>query len=109
MDDTSSQPGTQEPQTTSARGGSTLWLIMAVFLLLVIYPLSIGPAAIIHQKHPAARPAIEVVYKPVTALVDHSPRAQTLLLWYMQKVWRFPLLPPQSPTAPTNSVPVSGK
>jgi hypothetical protein len=76
---------------------------------LVLYPLSIGPAAIMHQKHAAARPALEAVYKPVTALVDYSPRVQRLLLWYMWKVWGFAPSVPKSTTTPTNSVPASGK
>jgi hypothetical protein len=109
MDDTSEKPSGPEPQTTSTRGGGGLWLLAGFVLLLVIYPLSIGPAARIHQKYPAAAPAIEAIYTPVTVLADHSPRLQIFVLWYITNVWGLAPQVPTAPTVPTNSVPASGK
>ncbi len=75
-------PGGTPP---SSPGLPVVW---ALILLLVIYPLSIGPAALAHKAWPAARPAIEALYKPVTALIALSPPVQGFFMWYVQTIWR---------------------
>jgi hypothetical protein len=109
MDDSSTKPGAPEPGTDSAHGGSSLWFVWAFFLLVVIYPLSIGPAAKIHRKHPAARPAIETAYKPVTTLMEHSTHVRDFFVWYAEKIWKLDSPGPPPPTTQTNSAAAPGK
>jgi len=58
-----------------------LWF-WAVILLLVIYPLSTGPAVRINQVYPASRPVLEAVYKPLELLADISPPIGRLFKLY---------------------------
>ena len=65
--------------------GWTLWVLVFFFLA---YPLSIGPAARLHQHFPRARPLIEAAYKPIVVLMDQSPTARDACVWYLSKIWK---------------------
>ncbi len=76
----------QPPEPAGGSGYSLLaWI---GFILLVAYPLSIGPAALIHQKSPPLRPFIEGAYKPITVLADKSNVVRNCLTWYIRAIWR---------------------
>jgi len=64
------------------------WLALGLPLGLVIYCLSIGPAARLHRNTPAARPAIEAFYKPLTALIQNCRPASKFFEWYIIVVWK---------------------
>jgi len=57
-----------------------------VVLLLVLYPLSIGPMAWLdfHSYLPdPIKTAAEAFYYPIKLLHDHSETGRKLVLWYM--------------------------
>ena len=91
MDEDSAKPSDPELSTEAVHGGSYFWVLWALFFILVFYPLSIGPAARIHEKQPATRPVIEIIYKPLTTLIDHSQPTCAFFVWYLEKVWKLPL------------------
>jgi hypothetical protein len=66
--------------------GWWLWLWVAV-AVLIFYPLSVGPAVLLHQAFPAARPAIETVYQPLLVLDAKVPTFRKAIRWYVEKVW----------------------
>jgi hypothetical protein len=74
------------PERTHGAGG-VYWLVWAPFLLLVVYPLSIGPAARLHKACPPARPAIEAAYYPLVALGKDNEKIASSLNWYVMKIW----------------------
>ncbi len=74
----------QSPQEGHRAG--TLWLVILI-VLLVVYPLSLGPAAKIHKRYPATRRAIETLYWPIASLARHSDTVSRFYEWYLTKVW----------------------
>lgn len=77
----------QGHQDGSASGGHFSLFVWAFLFCLVVYPLSIGPAALIHQKHPPLRPVIETSYRPLTELMEVSPPVERTISWYARTVW----------------------
>jgi hypothetical protein len=65
-----------------------------LLVVLLVYPLSIGPAAHLAKKFPATEGALEVAYLPVVALAHQVPLLERALRWYIVDVWRYPA-PPQ--------------
>lgn len=59
------------------------WVIWFVVIVFIIYPLGIGPAAVLHKACPPARPAIEAAYKPMTLLADRCPPFRNMLISYV--------------------------
>ena len=77
-----------KPAPVPPKGASFGWLLWFLLFLFVVYPLSLGPAARLHQKFPKARPAIEAVYQPLVALMEHSPTARAACMWYLSRIWK---------------------
>jgi hypothetical protein len=75
-----------QSDTAPGRGG-TLWILW-LSLLVFAYPLSIGPAAKLHKRFPASRPAIEAFYRPLTSLIDRNKALRAVAQWYVADVWR---------------------
>ena len=98
MDESSTKLKRPEQQVHPDRGGSTLWFVWAFLLLLVIYPLSIGPAAWAIVKIPASAPPLRVLYRPIAYFTNHFPRCETGLRWYLNKVWKLNIPPPPPST-----------
>lgn len=76
----------QKNDTTSERGTDTgifSVLAWAVVILLVIYPLSIGPMAKLIPNPP---PSLRATYAPIAFLVDHFKPVRSFYDWYA-KVW----------------------
>jgi hypothetical protein len=84
------KPEATEPQSHHSRGSRLTWFLWMFFLVFVVYPLSIGPAAWLHLKAPPVRPAIEGFYKPVTMLADHFEQLGDFMHWYVVSVWQIP-------------------
>lgn len=78
----------QEPCAPGRDFGGTMWILWTGFFVLVVYPLSLGPAARLHQSSPATRPAIEAFYAPLTMLIKTSPACRAAAEWYVVRVWR---------------------
>jgi hypothetical protein len=76
-----------EPPAVRERG-SPGWLVWGLLFVVVVYPLSIGPAAMLHSRFRLARPVIEAIYAPVVFLIEHSKPAEKFFSWYVEKVWR---------------------
>jgi|OpeIllAssembly_1097287.scaffolds.fasta_scaffold1520151_1 hypothetical protein len=85
------RPDVPEPPAHRNPSGRFTTFLWVFFLLVVVYPLSIGPVAWLHLKVPTSRPAIEAFYTPITLLVDHSEQFAGFMRWYILKVWRIPV------------------
>ena len=70
------------------RGGAT-WLLW-LSVLVVAYPLSLGPAVKLYEAVPATRLAIATFYSPLKDLMYRIPPLQKAMEWYMKVVWKFP-------------------
>ena len=73
-------------EESRSRGGSGMLAVIAAVMLLVAYPLSIGPAIVVHRNVSSrpAKQAIETMYVPLESLHNHAPRPmQNLLEWYI--------------------------
>ncbi len=69
-----------------------LWITIALIVVLVGYPLSIGPALYVATRRPNPEAAIEIVwpvYRPLGALAEHFPRLRDLMHSYVSH-WVFP-------------------
>jgi hypothetical protein len=60
-------------------------------LLFVVYPLSIGPAALLVSKVRSARPAFDMVYAPILFLCKKSEGVDDLFEHYVDEVWQATL------------------
>ena len=67
---------------------SIVWLLLAV---LVLYPLSTGPAAWLAIKQPSTAQALKTFYAPIGVACSHSHALEQALVWYLTVVWRVPL------------------
>jgi len=87
------KPDVPEPHAHHSRAGRLTLFLWVFFLLFVVYPLSIGPAAWLHFKVPSAGPVIEAFYTPLTLLADHSEQFNGAVRWYLVNIWRIPIGP----------------
>ncbi len=58
-----------------------------LIVFVVVYPLSLGPAMKVANRHPPARAVVEAVYSPPLFLMARSRPADRLFEWYIRKVW----------------------
>jgi hypothetical protein len=64
--------------------GSLLWLAWALFLFLVVYPLSVAP--VVKITGPAPPAVVCATYAPLDYLYNHSQPVHSFYDWYA-KVW----------------------
>jgi hypothetical protein len=69
------------------RARGTLKLVAYPFIFLVLYVLSIGPAARMGQANILPMPLIISAYKPLSIVCRHSNTAEKLLVCYLFEVW----------------------
>lgn len=85
----SDTPGQETPESQEEPRRSLLspllWLLVFLF---IVYPLSMGPAAVLHKQWPAARPAIEAFYAPIVFLIANYPAVEKFYAWYITRLWR---------------------
>lgn len=83
-------PQTAMPDDASAQTPhstfGTWWVPWALFILLVAYPLSLGPVAVLHDKN-MVPDGVGVIYKPLEYLYHHSPPVKRALDWYVEDLW----------------------
>ncbi len=74
----------QDAGRPSANSSSNWGLLLALTLLLLAYPLSVGPLARF-GKRPS--PTIGILYSPLAELYKRSPTARKIFDWYIEDVW----------------------
>jgi hypothetical protein len=103
------EPSTDQPQTTSVEptesrhGGVGLWLLWLP-VVLVIYVLSVGPAAkyvdFLYGPPTPPRKALRAIYSPLAFLCQEIPTVSWYINWYIS-LWK----PIPTPTSPAPSPP----
>jgi len=80
-----------ETSTDSHRGGfgTLIWILIA---LLVVYTLSIGPAAKLAEHGVVSGDTLDSVYAPLVWLAEHCPPVRLFLVWYLIDVWKWSIL-----------------
>ena len=61
---------------------------LVAFLLLVVYPLTLGPALKLAELRMIPFQVL-AIYEPLTPLCDHCPPVRRFFDWYVQDVWRW--------------------
>ncbi len=74
-----------ESHEEGRRGG--LSVVLWVLVVIVIYVLSVGPAAKLHDEGVIPDSA-SVVYSPLIFLSEHSTAADAFFRWYVRDVWK---------------------
>ena len=78
------------PETTGG-SGQLIRVVSALLLLLVLYPLSVGPTAKIYGKPGLIVPKpVELFYSPIEYLYNHSEHTRRFFDWYLRSIWRIP-------------------
>ena len=78
-----------EPTTsTETRRPSLTWALWLAFILLVVYPLSTGPAVVLVDKGVLPKSALDI-YAPVAILAYNWPPADRFFDWYLKNVWHW--------------------
>jgi hypothetical protein len=62
--------------------GWAFWAVVVVVVMLVVYPLSIGPACWISSRTSIGATAASVIYQPMMWVTSRSERAEQVLSWY---------------------------
>jgi len=88
MDETSARDLAPQPPNGPQRGSHCAWVLQLLFLLLVAYPLSLGPAVKLLKSYPAIRPLVEAAYAPLVFLADRWSLLYDFLSWYIKTVWK---------------------
>jgi hypothetical protein len=64
-----------------------MWILAAFIVVLVGYPLSIGPMAWVAERGylpEAAETPLEVLYAPLGMLAKHVPTFRYVIEWYLE-------------------------
>lgn len=67
--------------------GWGMFLLPRFMLFLVLYLLSIGPAAVLVDRKVVSEKVAEQVYAPIIWLIGVCEPFENLLGWYITKVW----------------------
>ncbi len=65
------------------------WVGAIAVAVLVLYPLSIGPAALLAQHGLIDYQRGEAFYAPVIWIADNTETGGKILQWYLVEVWHF--------------------
>jgi hypothetical protein len=65
-------------------------LLIFLAILIIAYPLSIGPVVRLEFAHYLPNHTSDYLYAPLAPLVGESGPLHELLLWYIYVVWRTP-------------------
>ena len=71
---------------SSRRAGMPIAVWLTIFLLL-IYPLSTGPAVKLAEHEVVSMDALEYVYAPLIWLAEHCDPVADFFEWYLSDVW----------------------
>jgi hypothetical protein len=78
----------EPPVSAETRRPGFAWALWLAFFLLVVYPLSPGPAVTLFGKGLLPIEAMQV-YRPLEILVNTSPSVARFYRWYLKDIWRF--------------------
>jgi hypothetical protein len=78
----------REPGQLGGSGHGWTWALWILFVLLVGYPLSVGPAAKLYFKNLLPHRPVEVFYAPLEAVAKNVPGANRFFEWYIDDVWK---------------------
>jgi hypothetical protein len=67
--------------------GLPFWVTVALVAVLVLYPLSFGPACWIASRTEWLRPTVPIVYKPMTFIVDIGPQRLDDFVWWYSNLY----------------------
>jgi hypothetical protein len=78
----------EPPVSAETRRPGFAWALWLAFFLLVVYPLSVGPAVLLLDK---GLLPVEVlhVYKPLEILAKTCPPVHRFYDWYLKNVWHW--------------------
>jgi hypothetical protein len=62
--------------------------MLSLVLLLVVYPLSAGPACKLAGMGYLNATVLRYFYMPLAGAIAHSPGLQRLFEWYIRDVWK---------------------
>ena len=79
-------------EPSSSNRASFGWVLWVCFVLLVVYPLSVGPAVRLYEatSNAALRNSIEAFYTPLVVLCDACDPVEDFFIWYVEAVWGIP-------------------
>jgi hypothetical protein len=80
MEATTAQPTAPQPRRVP-------WLPLFAFFILVVYPLSIGPAYRF-ARNVTPSSTLNTIYSPLLQIARHSKTARNLLDWYVTTIWK---------------------
>jgi hypothetical protein len=83
---------TEIPPETSeqARGGLHVsWIVWAVPTLLILYVLSIGPAARLQEAGIISWRVTAIMYRPIDLFCARFDPTGRFYIWYVYDVWHF--------------------
>lgn len=66
--------------------GTLGWIVV---VLLVVYPLSTGPAVKLAEHDMVSDTTLEIVYAPLIWLTEHCPPVKDFFDWYLSDVWKW--------------------
>ncbi len=87
MDPPRSEPPL-EAERVSDSGHPFRPFVLAVAMVLLLYPLSIGPMIRLLPAGPTKYSVITRVYAPILQAADHSEALHRFLEWYIYDLWR---------------------
>jgi hypothetical protein len=68
----------------TTRTGAREWIIRTLVALILLYPLSIGPAGWLTQRTEASWTTFDAVYSPLWRIAELS-RTSDALRWYLEQ------------------------
>jgi hypothetical protein len=74
----------EEDLVETRRGGLSIFLW--VLAVIVLYVLSVGPAARLHDEG-SLPDSTSMLYSPLIFLTEHSAAADRFFRWYVRDVW----------------------
>lgn len=65
------------------------WIVATLLMVLVVYPLSLGPATWLYGKDCVSGETLDVIYGPVFAVCygEQSPEWLDDALWWYTRLW----------------------
>jgi hypothetical protein len=79
-----SEPDHSDVSREPNRSHWPAWLAIGI---LVLYPLSTGPAAMLYQHHLLPESVLQILYAPIIYVCDHNATINDALEWYVEKIW----------------------
>ena len=73
------------PSESRSSHSWTWWALWLFILVFIIYPLSIGPVALLASKQVLPLNTVKI-YSPLATLDNHSSSAHDFFVWYL-RLW----------------------